>query len=129
MPQNPFLIATKTISADVYVFDYSRHPSKPTDNQCMPDLKLTGHKTEGYGLAWSPFMEGHLISGSDDATVCLWDISGNSPSGQRKVSALASRVNFDKCGCEMEFLKQTYKTSEVQKVCTQLIHGLNVTVS
>lgn len=76
MPQNSFLIATKTISAEVYVFDYSKHPSKPTDNNCNPDLRLQGHKTEGYGLAWSPFMDGHLISGSDDATICLWDIQG-----------------------------------------------------
>lgn len=35
-----------------------------------------GHKTEGYGLAWSPFQSGHLLSGSDDAQICLWDISG-----------------------------------------------------
>ena len=27
-----------------------------------------------YGLAWSPFLEGHLLSGSDDAQICLWDI-------------------------------------------------------
>ena len=76
MPQNSFMIATKTISAEVYVFDYSKHPSKPTNNECHPDLRLVGHKTEGYGLAWSPFMEGHLISGSDDATICLWDVLG-----------------------------------------------------
>lgn len=80
------MIATKTISAEVYVFDYSKHPSKPTDTNCNPDLRLTGHKTEGYGLAWSPFMEGHLISGSDDATICLWDISGRP--AQHKVCAL-----------------------------------------
>ncbi len=43
---------------------------------CRPDLRLTGHKTEGYGLAWSPFRSGHLLSGSDDAQICLWDISG-----------------------------------------------------
>lgn len=35
-----------------------------------------GHKTEGYGLAFSPFQAGHLLSGSDDAQICLWDISG-----------------------------------------------------
>jgi histone-binding protein RBBP4 len=75
MPQNPFLIATKTVSAEVYVFDYSKHPSKPNpDGVCNPDLRLKGHKTEGYGLAWSPFLEGHLLSGSDDAQICLWDI-------------------------------------------------------
>ena len=31
---------------------------------------------EGYGLAWSPLLEGHVLSGSDDANICLWDISG-----------------------------------------------------
>jgi len=82
MPQNSFMIATKTISAEVYVFDYSKHPSKPQDTNCTPDLRLIGHKTEGYGLAWSPFMEGHLISGSDDATICLWDISARPVQGK-----------------------------------------------
>ena len=49
MPQNPFLIATKTVNAEVYVFDYTKHPSKPTPNgQCTPDLRLLGHRTEGY---------------------------------------------------------------------------------
>lgn len=76
MPQDKFIIATKTVSADVYVFDYSKHPSKPaSDGVCRPNLVLTGHRTEGYGLAWSPYMTGHLLSGSDDAQICLWDIS------------------------------------------------------
>jgi len=78
MPQNHSLVATKTVSAEVYVFDYSRHPSKaPADGQCNPDLRLKGHKREGYGLAWSPHMQGHLLSGSDDAQICLWDISAS----------------------------------------------------
>jgi len=81
-PFNPFLIATKTVCAEVYVFDYSKHPSKPAhDGKCTPDLRLTGHQTEGYGLAWSPFQEGHLLSGSDDAMICLWDIGGGQKSG------------------------------------------------
>lgn len=29
MPQNPSVIATKTPSADVLVFDYTKHPSEP----------------------------------------------------------------------------------------------------
>ena len=28
MPQNPCIIATKTPSSDVLVFDYTKHPSK-----------------------------------------------------------------------------------------------------
>ena len=75
MPQEKFIIATKTISAEVYVFDYSKHPSKPpSDGECRPDLRLLGHTQEGYGLAWSSLRTGHLLSGSDDETVCLWDI-------------------------------------------------------
>ena len=29
MPQNPTVIATKTPSPDVLIFDYTQHPSKP----------------------------------------------------------------------------------------------------
>jgi hypothetical protein len=62
MPQDKFLVATKTVSAEVYVFDWSKHPSKPTaDGDCNPDFRLCGHQTEGYGLAWRPFLLGPLL--------------------------------------------------------------------
>lgn len=42
MPQNPCVIATKTPSSDVLVFDYTKHPSKPDPNgECHPDLRYT----------------------------------------------------------------------------------------
>ena len=44
MPHNPFLVATKTVSSEVYVFDYTKHPSKPEGGKCNPDLRLAGHK-------------------------------------------------------------------------------------
>lgn len=76
MPQNPYLIATKSPSADVYVFDWSKHGSKPdSDGSFKPDLVLKGHSKEGYGLAWSPHEQGQLLSGSDDCIICTWDIS------------------------------------------------------
>ncbi len=31
MPQNPNVIATKTPSSDVLIFDYTKHPVKPVD--------------------------------------------------------------------------------------------------
>lgn len=34
MPQNPCMIATKTPTADVLVFDYTKHPSKPGACHC-----------------------------------------------------------------------------------------------
>uniref|UniRef100_A0A0K0ENP0 Probable histone-binding protein lin-53 n=1 Tax=Strongyloides stercoralis TaxID=6248 RepID=A0A0K0ENP0_STRER len=77
MPQNPNLIATKSPSADVFIFDYTKHPSTPiSDGVCRPQLRLKGHVKEGYGLSWNGHMPGHLLSASDDMTVCLWDIRG-----------------------------------------------------
>lgn len=77
MPQNKYLIATKAPSEDVFLFDVSKHPSKPeSQSECRPELRLKGHKSEGYGLSWSPLQEGHLISGSDDQQICLWDVQG-----------------------------------------------------
>jgi histone-binding protein RBBP4 len=76
MPQNPFIIGTKTPSADVLVFDYSKHPSRPDNvGEVKPELRLKGHAKEGYGLSWSTSLKGHLLSASDDHTVCLWDIT------------------------------------------------------
>mmetsp|Transcript_29966 Transcript_29966/g.41828 ORF Transcript_29966/g.41828 Transcript_29966/m.41828 type:complete len:439 (-) Transcript_29966:88-1404(-) len=77
MPQNPNIIATKSSHAEVLVFDKTKHDSKPSkDGVCAPNLTLTGHTQEGYGLAWSPHKSGHLLSGSDDTTICMWDING-----------------------------------------------------
>lgn len=48
MPQNPCLIATKSIRGDVFLFDYTRHPSVPsTAGVCNPDIRLLGHTQEG----------------------------------------------------------------------------------
>ncbi|KAK5605655.1 retinoblastoma binding protein, partial [Crenichthys baileyi] len=67
MPQNPCIIATKTPTSDVLVFDYTKHPSKPDPSgECNPDLRLKGHQKEGYGLSWNPNLSGNLLSASDD---------------------------------------------------------------
>jgi histone-binding protein RBBP4 len=80
-PGNPFLLATKTASSDVLLFDYSKHPSIPTDDAVRPALTLVGHKKEGYGLAWSPHAKNLLLSGSDDGLVCCWDVQGGLAGG------------------------------------------------
>lgn len=109
MPQNPCVIATKTPSSDVLVFDYTKHPSRPDPSgECHPDLRqvflpnfifiycltfifvgklrLRGHQKEGYGLSWNPNLNGHLLSASDDHTICLWDINA-SPRENRVLDA------------------------------------------
>jgi hypothetical protein len=35
------------VNAEVYVFDYAKHASKPEPSgACSPDIRLTGHQTE-----------------------------------------------------------------------------------
>ena len=52
------------------------------DGLCKPDIRLTGHKNEGYGLSWSSQREGYLLSGSDDAQICVWDVKGTTQSNR-----------------------------------------------
>ncbi|XP_021900342.1 WD-40 repeat-containing protein MSI3-like [Carica papaya] len=75
MPQNPALIGAKTSGCEVLVFDYVKQATKQPGGECDPDLRLRGHDKEGYGLSWSPFKEGYLLSGSQDHKICLWDVS------------------------------------------------------
>ncbi|GJJ72252.1 histone-binding protein RBBP4 [Entomortierella parvispora] len=84
MPQNPDIIATKAVSGDLFIFDRTRHPSQPAaGGVCAPEIRLKGHTKEGYGLSWNPTLQGHLISASEDTTVCHWDI--NAASKDKKV--------------------------------------------
>ncbi|KAL2329055.1 hypothetical protein Fmac_022482 [Flemingia macrophylla] len=70
MSQNPCIVAAKTCNSEVYVFDLT----KQRGSECDPDFRLRGHDKEGYGLSWSPFKKGYLLSGSHDHKVCLWDV-------------------------------------------------------
>ena len=57
MPQNPDLIATKTVSGEVLIFDRTKHPSEPDRNAhgvCKPDIRLVGQKLEGSVSLGSP---------------------------------------------------------------------------
>ena len=75
MPQGHNIIATKTNSGEVHIFDYFKHPTKPLNDEVKPDLRLLGHTREGFGLAWSPVNPGYLLSGSDDNLVCVWNVN------------------------------------------------------
>ncbi|KAF9654145.1 WD40 repeat-like protein [Thelephora ganbajun] len=76
MPQNPDLIATKCTSGEILVFDRTKHSSEPERNgQPKPDIRLVGQQKEGFGLSWSPLKKGHVLGGSEDMTVCLWDLN------------------------------------------------------
>ncbi len=57
-------------------------PGSHADGLCKPNLRLTGHKNEGYGLSWSAQRDGYLLSGSDDAQICVWDVKGATSANQ-----------------------------------------------
>ncbi|PON89980.1 Guanine nucleotide-binding protein, beta subunit [Trema orientale] len=75
MPQNPNIVAARTQTTDVYVFDRTKSHA----NQFDPDLKLTGfahnvHGHGGAGLAWNKLKEGYVLS-SNGHTIRCWDVS------------------------------------------------------
>lgn len=74
MPQNSKMVATKSPSENVYVFNTSKHPEFPVDDAVRPHYKCTGHNSEGYGISWNPNIEGQLLSGAGDGTVCIWNL-------------------------------------------------------
>lgn len=85
MPQSHNLIATKTVTGEVHLWDLFRHPSKPEQAKpegLGPNLLLLGHEKEGYGLSWNPTKSGLLASGSDDGRVLVWDVNGDCSLGK-----------------------------------------------
>ncbi|KAF8750554.1 Histone acetyltransferase type B subunit 2 [Rhizoctonia solani] len=82
MPQNPNILATKSVSGRVFIYDRTKHPSEPDSDAMRPDVTLVGQTMEGYGLGWSKCWEGHVLSSGEDTTVCHWDVqAGYSKSG------------------------------------------------
>ncbi|KAI3386147.1 hypothetical protein SNEBB_010017 [Seison nebaliae] len=101
MPQNPYIIATKTPKTDVLLFNINDHydsngikkndetttKAYGSNDLCNPSLRLKGHTKEGYGLSWNYKKEGHLLSASDDTTICLWDIQSSPSTGSNEIMA------------------------------------------
>lgn len=83
MPQNTFKIASFSSINDIFLFDYSKHPSKLNpDGICRPQAILRSHTDEGFAMNWHPTQQGLLLSGAQDGKMCLWNLektSTNSP--------------------------------------------------
>jgi histone-binding protein RBBP4 len=75
-----FIVATRMDHGEIGIFDYSKHSSKPRDQECHPQIRGTGgHDEQGYGLSWSYQHKGKLASCSSNK-VAIWDISSSSSS-------------------------------------------------
>ncbi|CAG9473416.1 chromatin assembly factor 1 P55 subunit, putative [Plasmodium vivax] len=54
LPSNSFFIVTQTCNGSILLFDYTKHPSFPSDTStCYPQMILKGHSSEGSGLCWN----------------------------------------------------------------------------
>ncbi|CAA9990029.1 chromatin assembly factor 1 subunit, putative [Plasmodium knowlesi strain H] len=54
LPSNSFFIVTQTYNGSILLFDYTKHPSFPSDTStCYPQMILKGHNGEGNGLCWN----------------------------------------------------------------------------
>ncbi|KRX11252.1 WD40-repeat-containing domain [Pseudocohnilembus persalinus] len=73
-PSKTNVIATRTVSGEVHLFDYTKHPTKPENNTPRPDMRLQGLKGDGYGLAWNVKNENIIGSVGYDNKICIWDI-------------------------------------------------------
>lgn len=73
-PTEMNIVATKSSSGESFVsiYDKYKHENKST---LGPQIRLTGHTKEGYGLNWNPINTNILASGSDDNLVCIWDVN------------------------------------------------------
>ena len=75
MPQQYNIIATQSGNGEVRVYDYFKHPTKVESTEpAKPEVTLSGHSKEGYGLSWNPNKKGLLLSSSCDGSICLWNI-------------------------------------------------------
>jgi hypothetical protein len=99
-PHSTGVVATRSVHNDVFVFNIFAHPAKPVDDAAFaPDLRLEGHKLEGWGMAWNVFHPGLLLSGGMDGTMCLWDVEGPAAAGE--VSGGGSGRHRARCCSEM----------------------------
>jgi histone-binding protein RBBP4 len=85
MPQNPDIIATWSVDSRVLIWDRSKHELKPRNSEVKPNVVCAGHTEEGFGLAWSPHIEGQLATASEDRTVRLWDVA---PPGSEEIDPI-----------------------------------------
>jgi histone-binding protein RBBP4 len=89
-PQNPDIIATLCVDGKALIFDRTKHHLQPKNDDVQFEAELVGHSKEGFGLAWSPLKEGHLVTGNEDTTVKTWDLKSGFSKGNKTISPTAT---------------------------------------
>lgn len=80
------LIAARSDSEDVHVFDSEKHME--TETLFSPEITLKGHEKGGYGLSWNVNNQNILATSGEDGLVCVFDLEKNT------VDKLAAHVGM-----------------------------------
>eukprot|EP01028_Stygiella_incarcerata_P002849 TRINITY_DN153_c0_g1_i1.p1 TRINITY_DN153_c0_g1~~TRINITY_DN153_c0_g1_i1.p1 ORF type:complete len:436 (-),score=121.43 TRINITY_DN153_c0_g1_i1:161-1354(-) len=82
-PRSDFLIATKSTSGNVLLFDWSKFESNTdmSKKTATPTAVFEGHTKEGYALDWSPFKPNLVVSGAEDGNVLVFDVEKSATDG------------------------------------------------
>ncbi|KAF2705877.1 WD40 repeat-like protein [Pleomassaria siparia CBS 279.74] len=90
-PQNCEIIASLCVDGRVLIFDRTKHPLNPKEDGVIRyEAELAGHTKEGFGLNWSPLLEGHLVTGNEDETVKTWDVRSGFTKGNKSIQPTAT---------------------------------------
>lgn len=80
MPQDKKFLATTSDDGCLLVFDMTLHTNKDPglcvrapQYECVDGLQGRGDSTS-YALAWSPKVQGRILSGTNGSVLCIWDI-------------------------------------------------------
>lgn len=72
MHQDQSVVASASNTGTVYLYKVD---SSEQDEEGTYYDKLEHHTENGYGLSWNKKAQGLLLTGSDDSTVALWDVT------------------------------------------------------
>jgi hypothetical protein len=75
MPAETSILAVKTGSGFVGVFNTVQELREDAAGRTMPDALLRGHSRGGFGLSWNTLKLGYIASASDDGYVNYYDVS------------------------------------------------------
>lgn len=75
MPAETNILAVKTASGFIGVFNTVQELHEDDAGHTMPDALLRGHSRGGFGLSWNTLKPGYIASASDDGYVNYYDVS------------------------------------------------------
>lgn len=91
-PHVPNLIACRTASEDVLIYDFTKHAS--FDSTKEPDIVLKGHTEGGFSIDWNPNVFGQLATGGRDCLVNLFDVNNGLLHSKRIHDGIVNDISF-----------------------------------